>query len=304
MTTETLALRDRASVAALRRTDASVIVVDTIAGALAVPSLPALRRRGKRVIALALMKQGALRLCRHADVVVTPSDALMSDLAALGIPAARIRVICPGREALPVEAAAGNGKLRILCVANWSPAKGIHTLLEAASTIPDAVIDLVGDAPIDRYAERVRKIAARAKLAKRVRIRGSLRGAALRRRYARATIFALPSTRESYGMAVAEALGHGLPVVACDIPATREVTNGAAMLVAPGDAGGVRDALRDLADRHVGIALAHEEIAGRVQNGAADGFAVAFLTFLDAHALPLNSVQHILSEHRSEYQRC
>ena len=69
----------------------------------------------------------------------------------------------------------------------------------------------------------------------------------LRRRYALASIFALPSTRESYGMAVADALGYGLPVVACDIPATREVTGGAAVLVPVGDAGAFRDALHDLA---------------------------------------------------------
>src|SRR5207245_2753726 len=32
----------------------------------------------------------------------------------------------------------------------------------------------------------------------------------------------------------------------------------------------VFDALGDLANRHVGVALAHKEVAGRVQNGAAD----------------------------------
>ena len=237
--------RGRASVAALRRTDASVIVVDTIAAALAAPHLGTLRRRGKRIAVLALMEDGALRLARHADLVFATSEALARDLAKHRVPASRITVVRPGRHALPAEAVSANGKLRILCVANWSPSKGIHRVLEASASIPGAFVDLVGDEPDARYAARVRRIAAR--LAKRARIRGVLRGAALRRRYALASIFALPSTRESYGMAVADALAYGLPVVACEIPATREVTGGAAVLVPVGDAGAFRDALRDLA---------------------------------------------------------
>jgi len=242
--TEVLVLRDRTSTTALGRTDASVIVVDTIAAALAAPQLGTLRKRGRRVAVLALMDDGALRLARHADLVIAASAALARDLKRC-IPASRIAVVRPGREALPAEAASANGKLRILCVANWSPTKGVHRVLEASASIPGAFVDLVGDEPDARYAARVRRIAMR--LAKRARIRGVLRGAALRRRYAMASIFALPSTRESYGMAVAEALVHGLPVVACDIAATREVTGGAAVLVPVGDAGAFREALRDLA---------------------------------------------------------
>jgi glycosyltransferase involved in cell wall biosynthesis len=243
--TETLVLRDRASVAALRRTDANAIVVDTIAAPLAGPHLAALRNAGKRIAVLALMEDGALRLARRADLVIAASEALARELRKRGIPSSRITVVRPGREALPAEAVSANGKLRILCVANWSPSKGIHRVLEASALIPDAFVDLVGDEPDARYAARVRRIATR--LAKRARIRGVLRGAALRRRYAMASIFALPSTRESYGMAVADALAHGLPVVACDIPATREVTGDAAVLVPAGDDAAFRDALRRLA---------------------------------------------------------
>jgi glycosyltransferase involved in cell wall biosynthesis len=66
-----------------------------------------------------------------------------------------------------------------------------------------------------------------------VRVFGSLGRTALERRYAAATIFALPTIREGYPNVFVEALAHGLPIVGCDIPALREVTGGAAILVAP-----------------------------------------------------------------------
>ena len=66
-----------------------------------------------------------------------------------------------------------------------------------------------------------------------MRVYGSLGRTALERRYAAASIFALPSIREGYPIVFIEALSHGLPVVGCDIPAVREVTGGAGILVAP-----------------------------------------------------------------------
>ncbi|TMG42233.1 MAG: glycosyltransferase family 4 protein, partial [Chloroflexi bacterium] len=88
-------------------------------------------------------------------------------------------------------------------------------------------------------------IAARG-LASRVRVYGSLGASALARRYAAASIFALPSTREGYPLVFVEALAHGLPLVGCDIPAVREVTDGAAILVAPGRVAPLAAALKTL----------------------------------------------------------
>jgi len=72
-------------------------------------------------------------------------------------------------------------------------------------------------------------------------------GARLRAIYARASFFVLPSTVESYGMAVSEALAAGLPIIACDIPATREVTGRAALLVRPGRVDPLSDAIARVA---------------------------------------------------------
>jgi glycosyltransferase involved in cell wall biosynthesis len=178
------------------------------------------------------MRLGALVLARRADRVIAVSRALSDELVAGGVDRRRITVVPPGRERI---VAASSAKIagRILCVANWTPGKGIHTLVAAVARVPEASLDLVGDAPDPAYAARVRQLIASRGLVPRVRVYGSLGRTALERRYAAASIFALPTIREGYPNAFVEALAHGLPVVGCDIPGVREVTGGAGILVAP-----------------------------------------------------------------------
>jgi glycosyltransferase involved in cell wall biosynthesis len=230
---------------ALREQDARVAIVDTIAASLAARRLAALRTRGTRIVALALMSRGAHTLARRADRVLAASATLASELTSSGTPRALVSVALPGRD--DVDASPNDADTRrVLCVANWSASKGIHTLLAAMTAIDRASLDLVGDPGQGPYAARVRRMLASPELAGRVRTYGSLGESALAARYRRASIFALPSTRESYGMALATALAHGLPSIACDIPATREVAGDAALLVPPGSVRALAAALRSL----------------------------------------------------------
>ncbi|HYT76020.1 MAG TPA: glycosyltransferase family 4 protein, partial [Vicinamibacterales bacterium] len=119
-------------------------------------------------------------------------------------------------------------------------------LVSAVARVPDVSLDLVGDAPDAAYAAGVRRSIAAHRLAARVRVYGSLGRTALARRYAAASVFALPTIREGYPNAYVEALTHGLPIVGCDIPAVREVTGGVAILVAPGRIAPLAAALKRL----------------------------------------------------------
>jgi glycosyltransferase involved in cell wall biosynthesis len=227
-----LVLVDRRDAARLGELRARLVLVDTIAASLAAPHLARLRARGSEVVTLALMSQGAVVLARRSDRVIAVSRALADGLVAGGIERGRIVVVSPGRDRILASHAQHVG--RVLCVANWTPGKGIHTLVAAVARVPGVFLDLVGDAPDLAYAARVRREIAARGLGSRVRVYGSLGRSALERRYAAASIFTLATIREGYPIVFVEALAHGLPVVGCDIPAVREVTGGAAILVAPG----------------------------------------------------------------------
>jgi glycosyltransferase involved in cell wall biosynthesis len=63
--------------------------------------------------------------------------------------------------------------------------------------------------------------------------------------YAGARVVAVPSLLEGFGLPGVEALAHGTPVVASDLPVLREVLGDAARYVPPGDAAALAAALRD-----------------------------------------------------------
>jgi glycosyltransferase involved in cell wall biosynthesis len=226
-----LSLDDAGGLERLRTTTAALVLVDTIAAAAAT-ELDRLRSRGVRICTLALMERGAVALARRSERVIAVSRSLARDLVARGIARGRIAVVPPGIER--ARPAARTRSARALCVANWTRAKGIRTLLAAIELLADVRLDLVGDMPDPIYARHVRADLRGAPFRARVRVHGVVRGARLRQMYARASFFVLPSTVESYGMAVGDALAAGLPIIACDIPATREVTAGAALLVPRG----------------------------------------------------------------------
>jgi glycosyltransferase involved in cell wall biosynthesis len=107
-------------------------------------------------------------------------------------------------------------------------------------------------------------------LSDRILLTGALGTDALRERYARADIFAMPSRYEGYGMAFAGALASGLPVVAARagaVPGT--VPPDAGILVPPEDAPAVREALyalltdRELRRRLSDAAWAHAQTLPR-----------------------------------------
>jgi len=84
-------------------------------------------------------------------------------------------------------------------------------------------------------------------LLKRVRVLGAVDSAKLQQLYAQADVFVLASHFEGYGMAYAEALAQGLPVIgttAGAIPDTVPVTAG--LLAEPGDVDSLREALRQI----------------------------------------------------------
>jgi glycosyltransferase involved in cell wall biosynthesis len=240
----------------LRRLRPRVIVIDSIAIAIAAPLVGWARRElGARVIVLMHMParaRGTHALLRAADRVVAVSSDLARTLAREGVRRSRLSVIPPGCDGIPRVARRARGArddtLRVLAVANWSPTKGIATLVAAAARVPGVRLDLVGDPGAGVYRDAVRARITSSQLGDRVVVHGALDERALARRYAEADVFALPTEREGYGIVFGEALAHGLPVIAADIAPARAIVGDAGLFVPPRRVRSLAAALRLMTD--------------------------------------------------------
>jgi glycosyltransferase involved in cell wall biosynthesis len=179
----------------------------------------------------------------RAEILISVSPHGASILEERGVPAARIRVVPPGFDRLPkgdgTELPVRNDEtVRALCVAQWIPRKGIVDLVRAWTLHErsDSVLELVGETDADPvYAASVRAAIADATEGS-ITVSGPVDDAALAVAYATADLFVLPSRYEGYGVVYAEALAHGVPVVACNVgPVPEVVGEEAALLVPPDD---------------------------------------------------------------------
>lgn len=236
--------------ASLNPADFDVLVVDALACTVTAPWLD-LWRRTCPVVALvhelpSVAIPGTERTPEepllHADRVVTVSDHGQKILESRGVSAERIAIVPPGFDRL-VTVGGGHrhsvhneGKISVLCVAQWIERKGILDLVKAWKNRerPGAVLRLVGETGADPgYADRVR---AELGDAPGVLVEGAVDDAALQAAYSSASCFVLPSRYEGYGMVYAEALAAGLPVIACNVgPVPELVGEDAAILVSPDD---------------------------------------------------------------------
>lgn len=151
----------------------------------------------------------------------------------------------------------------MVCVGSVTPRKGHDVLVRALARLDDLEwrCDCAGS--LTRAAEHVKRVRSeveRLGLMTRMRFLGELKADVLDEVYRTATLFVLPSYYEGYGMAFAEALARGLPVVGTTggaIPHT--VPDDAGILVEPGDDEALADALRELLEdeeRRAGMARA------------------------------------------------
>lgn len=186
----------------------------------------------------------------HAVSVVVTSvatrDLIVSDF---GVTIECVTVAEPGTEPA-LRARGSDGAPRLLSVGAVSPRKGFRVLVEALSAIAELDWDCRIAGSLDRDQDEtaaLRACIAEARLEERVVLLGTLDEDRLQAEYDRATLFVLPSHFEGYGMAFAEALAHGLPVVACSGSATGSTVPAAAGVFVPvGDAERLAAALRRL----------------------------------------------------------
>ena len=83
-------------------------------------------------------------------------------------------------------------------------------------------------------------------LSDRVTHTGALPAAEVAALYRSADVFVLASRFEGYGMAYAEAIAHGLPVIGTNAGAIADTLAGAGLMVPPDDVAALTDALRQV----------------------------------------------------------
>ena len=113
---------------------------------------------------------------------------------------------------------------------------------------------------------------------------GAVAAARLAELYAEADLFVLASRHEGYGMALAEAIAHGVPVIATTAGAIPDtVPPGTGILVPPDDVAALAAALRRvMASREERLALAAQARAAAAKLPAWEQSAKIFASVLEA----------------------
>lgn len=194
----------------------------------------------------------------HARQVVTTSAATADTLVReFAVPQERIGIIEPALSLPPHEPALNTTAepgarpcIRLLAVGSLIRRKDYPTLLAALARMTDLDwhLDIAGsrDADPDHAEEIVRQIEELG-LGERITVHGALPEDAVASLYRTADIFVLTTLYEGYGMAFAEAMAHGLPVIATGEGAVATTVPASAGLVLPaGAVEAVADALRRL----------------------------------------------------------
>lgn len=221
----------------------------------------------------ARLAAGEQRALLASALVVVTGTATLALLEPYAVPRDRLVVVEPGTDPAPVARGSGSQQVHLLCVATVNSGKGHDVLLEALAAVPNRQwrLTCAGSLTRDRAtADHVRGLVRQLALEDRVTLAGELDAAALVTCYDAADVFVLATRRETFGMAVAEALARALPVVSTITGAIPDlIGHGAGLLVPPGDADALTAALSRIigdAELRVRLAAGAREVRDRLQN--------------------------------------
>jgi glycosyltransferase involved in cell wall biosynthesis len=201
----------------------------------------------------------------RVDAIFTVSAAARDDLVrAAGAPREKIHVVPNGVDPLFFEARAREGPRApyLLAVGTFQPRKNLPVLLEALRRLRREGRDLslvvagrqgwTDSLPVGDLAPHVRLV-------------GLVPDAELAALYAGAACFAMASLHEGFGLPLAEAMAAGVPAVASDIPALREVGGETVRYADPHDAESFAQAIREALDDREGAQLRAAAARGRAR---------------------------------------
>ena len=196
-------------------------------------------------------------------VVVTSAATARLVASDYGVSIERIAIARPGSDPAPLAQGRQDGVLRLLSVGAVVPRKGFDVLIAALATLRGLPwrLTIAGDRTRDKNCvAQIDADIARYALDHQIASPGAVSPQLLAALYAEADVFVLASRFEGYGMAYAEAIAHGLPVIGTNAGAIPEtVPPKTALLVEAGDVDALTQALRRVigdADLRRGLASA------------------------------------------------
>lgn len=194
----------------------------------------------------------------HVSHVFVPSPATARILTgSYGVPAERITIARPGTRR-PARRRTPCTPPLVLSVGIQHPRKGHDVLLKALARLKhlEWTAVIAGKVYDPDHAAELARLHHDLDLCTRVRLAGYVSDAELSALYTSASLFALATRFEGYGLVFDEALAHGLPIVSCRTGAVPDTVPAAAgRLVAPDDVDAFAQALADLLQDRAGYGL-------------------------------------------------
>lgn len=251
--------------------------VSTHRGVIALVHHPLAFESGLSAAQAARLKQTETQALKHVTQVIVTSPATARDLAQhFDVLPARIDAVIPGTDRATFAKGSQGDVVALLSVGSIIPRKGFDVLLPALNQLRDLPwhLTIAGDRSRNRESPRqLDHDIEQFGFSDRISVLGAVSAETLADLYARSDIFVLASRFEGFGMAYAEALAHGLPVVGTTggaIPDT--VPADAGLLAEPGDVTTLTRALKKIIndrDLREQLAIGARRVA-RVQPSWAD----------------------------------
>jgi glycosyltransferase involved in cell wall biosynthesis len=185
------------------------------------------------------------RAAAKANALVTPTQAVADDLATRVEITAQTHVIGHGPTHFPDAVDIDVPEHYVLAIGTLEPRKGIDVLIDAMSRFDGPPLLLAGQ-PGWGGLDPLEMARARGLPDGRVRVLGRLSDAELAGVLRRASVLAVPSLAEGFGLPLLEAMAAGVPVVHSNAPALVEVSGAAGVSVPRGDAAALAVALQDV----------------------------------------------------------
>jgi glycosyltransferase involved in cell wall biosynthesis len=188
-----------------------------------------------------------------SDILIAISQSTRRELVNLKKKDKGIYLVNPGIDPMDfmVDSRKNLGCFNILFVGDCVKRKGLKYLIKALSLLreEDVHLHVVGNLEKDlAHSSYICHLTKKLDLGHRITFHGRLDGKRKERLLAQSQVFVLPSLWEGYGLAIAEAMQVGLPIIATRAGATPELIvdgiNG--ILVPPKDAASLAQALKFL----------------------------------------------------------